>query len=584
MTYESRKNWVLPEQIDQKVISQYESAISGISDSVASLLCARGVEPKDAEAFLKPSLDQIPDFSHLYNADVAAKQIVEAVKVGKKIYIHGDFDADGVCATSILWEYMYRELPAELGVEVNVLPYIPDRATEGYGLSPSSVDAMLDGGAQLVVTVDCGVRDKELIDQYREKGLEFIVTDHHQPPADLIEELNFTVVHQLYPGHEYPELAICGSTIALLLVQALRAEVGTEYDFEKQQKGIDLAGLATVTDLMPLTGVNRVLVKFALEQVKRGSRLGLKQLCVAAKVDPAKIEAYHFGFVIGPRINASGRIGSAMEAVKLLVTENEATAKRNSLSLNSLNYQRQQMTEEIMELARGKIEAELKDDRLIFLDGAEWPEGIIGLVAGKIQEAYGKPTVVVSVRDDEIKGSARSLKGFNITNAIENFNELLEKYGGHEQAAGFSVKVGKLEQFRAALVAYANENIDPDSLSPELNVDMEIDTSDMSEQFVEELSTLEPFGYGNRKPVLMLHDVVVFEKFVMGRGGNHMRLKLKGQGIGYGTAILFDCAEDIEKIQKDDRIDIVGSLGLNEWNGNVDVQFLVKEWRRADKG
>ncbi|WKZ30940.1 MAG: single-stranded-DNA-specific exonuclease RecJ [Candidatus Dojkabacteria bacterium] len=577
MTLESKKNWQLPENISIEELEKYKS----LSPKIASLLHSRGIAAEDSERFLKPTLDQVPDFTHLYNADKAAKQIVEAVKAGRKIYIHGDFDADGICATSILWEFIYREMPKAIGKEVDVMPYIPDRATEGYGLSEPSVEAMIDGGAKLIITVDCGVRDKKLIQEIQKKhGVEFIVTDHHQPPDDLAKKLDYTVVHQMYPDHHYPELQICGSVVALLLIQAIRAELALPYEFNEDTPGLDLAGMATVTDMMPLTGVNRVLVKAALDQIKKGKRVGLVQLCEIAKVDPKAIEAYHFGFVLGPRINASGRIGSAIEAVKLLVTENPVIARKNSASLNSLNYQRQQLTEEIMQAARLRIDTELKDDKLIFLDGENWPEGIIGLVAGKIQEAYGRPTVVVTVKDEEIKGSARSLKGFNITNAIEEFNELLERYGGHEQAAGFSVKVGKLEEFRQALVNYANEKIDPTALTSELKIDMIIDTEDMNVDTVNELAQLEPFGYGNRKPVVMLQGVVVFEKFVMGRGGNHLRLKLKGDGIGFGTAVMFDCAEDIEKIEVDDLLDIAGTLGINEWNGNVDVQFLVKEWRK----
>lgn len=579
MTYESRKNWTLPEKVSAAKLAKYK----GLSPKVAQLLHSRGITPKQSEAFLNPSLSQIPDYTHLHNAKEAALQIIEAGKASKQIFIHGDFDADGVCATSILWEFLYREMPKVVGADVKVLPYIPDRISEGYGLSTASVDTMIERGAELIITVDCGVRDKELINSYRKShGVEFIVTDHHQPPDDLEKKLNYTVVHQMYPGDEYPELSICGSTIALLLVQALRAELGMEHEFNENTRGIDLAGLATVTDMMPLTGVNRVLVKFALDQMRKGTRVGLVQLCSIAKVELKALEAYHFGFVLGPRINASGRIGSAIEAVKLLVTENTETARNNSRALNSLNFERQQLTEDIMHAARGRIEAELKEDKLIFLDGENWPEGIVGLVAGKIQEAYGRPTVVVTVKEGEIRGSARSLKGFNITDAIEKFNEYLEKYGGHEQAAGFSVKLGKLDDFRDALVKYANENIDSDSLIPELGVDLIVDTEDMTVDLVNELAKLEPFGYGNRKPVMMLGNVVVFDKFIMGSGGNHMKLKVKGDGIGFGTAIMFDCAEDIEKLQTDDVIDIVGNLGINEWNGNVDVQFLVKEWRRID--
>jgi single-stranded-DNA-specific exonuclease len=579
MTYQSNSNWEFLEEVDNKIKESYLPQYQFL----ASLLYSRGIKPEDMEEFESPKLEQIPGFTNLYDSQKAAREIIEALKDGKKIFIHGDFDSDGVCATSILWDFLYRDAAQMLKIDAPAVnPYIPSRVDEGYGLSESSIDNMIEDGAQLIITVDCGIRDKELIRKYqKEKDVRFIITDHHQPPTDIEEDLDYTIVHQMFPGHEYPELHICGATVAFLLTRAIESEITGKATLDENTKGLDLVALATVTDMMPLKGVNRIFVKYGLDQMRTNPRLGLLKLCTAAQVTNTSIESYQLGYVIGPRVNASGRIGDPMDAVRMFLTSDSKKAQELAYKLNNLNFERQKITEQVMESAKSQID-DKKANMLNFVSGENWPEGIIGLVAGKIQESSGRPTLVVTTNNGETRGSARSLAGFNITDAIGEFSDLLEKYGGHEQAAGFTIKEGKVDEFKKSIEDYANSKLTEDDLKKTVKIDMNINPGDISVKMIETLDVLKPFGYGNSKPVIYMDSCVITDKFIMGATKNHMKLTVKGEGLGNASVLMFNCLEDIDILNNDDVIDIIGSVNLNEWNGNIDAQFIVKEWRKSE--
>lgn len=603
MTKESIKKWIMPAQLPEKQLRKYKKL--GFDRFESQLLFVRNLtaEPEITE-FFSEDLSGVPEFGKLHDAVGAAEKILKAADEGKKIFIHGDFDSDGICATSIVWDYLYRELAGVLERKVEALPYIPDRASEGYGLSPKSLSTILEQGADLIITVDCGIRDRKLIEKTMKEnsGVDFVITDHHQPPSTFNpDELKYTIVHQCFPGNEYPEENVCGTFIAFMLVQALRAAVSSKQkknnskvNYESQLSfdtpGLDLVALATVTDIMPLNGINRLILKAGLRQINSGSRLGLKKLIQTAKVNLGEVDSYHLGYVIGPRINAAGRIGSAIDAVKLLVTQDEKTASLYSNKLNKLNFERQNLTQEILDTARSEIESEIQDTgspmKALFVYGENWPEGIVGLVAGKLQEEFYRPTLVATVKGNEVRGSARSLKGFNITSAIEKFDKYLVKYGGHEQAAGFSVKAGKIEIFKAEILEYIEAHLDESVLQPELKIDAVMDTEELSLNLAHKIKKFAPFGYGNRKPMIMIPEVVIVAKQALGRkvdaNGNplHMKIKFKSGSFGISEAVMFGCADDFDKIAIDDVIDLAGYIGINEWNGYTNVQFQVKEWRK----
>jgi single-stranded-DNA-specific exonuclease len=262
---------------------------------------------EDVEAFLNPDISQIPSFKKLHDSSSAAKKILQAMKKKKRIVIYGDYDVDGISGTALLWSFLYFELSEFLKLDksdLNILPYIPDRVDEGYGLSIKSLEKLVAQGVDLIVTVDCGVRDKELIKKY--KDIDFIVTDHHLPPEDILDDLDYTLVHQLFPKQEYPFTSVCGAFVVFLLILAIKDSVGMDSSFEKNKQYLDLVALPTVTDIMPLKDINRIVVKYGLEVLKSDSRIGLKSLAEKAQIELKDISTYHLGYILGPRLNASG--------------------------------------------------------------------------------------------------------------------------------------------------------------------------------------------------------------------------------------------------------------------------------------
>lgn len=564
MTLKSKSNWILPEKIE-------------IEDLISFLLKSRNIE--NEKEFLSPSLESIPSFEYLHDCKLAAKEIVEAVKDGKKILIHGDFDADGISSVSILWEFLFKEVSNHLGKEIDTVPYIPSRVDQGYGLTNSSLKDMVEMKADMVITVDCGIRDKELIKEFREKyGIHFVITDHHQPPEDILDGLDYTVVHPMYPNFEYPETSVCGAFVTFLLIQAIRSELGMDSGITKESKGLDLVALATVTDIMPLVGFNRSIVYWGLEQMKSGVRIGLNELMSVAGIERNELDSYHLGYILGPRINAAGRIGSPLDAVKMLVSEKKEVCLNIANILNETNYQRQYMTQSSIEEAE-QIIGNTTEEKLLFVVGNDWHEGIVGLVAGKLNEKYHRPILVGTRSKEGIRGSARSIEGFNITKALTECSIYLDRYGGHEQAAGFTVKQSMEKEFAKCIKEIAEKQITKEMLIKELKIDLLLGSDDITKELVQKLDMLKPYGNGNKKPLISMTDLVVFKKQPMGKLGNHMKLVCKGEGIDLIKLVMFNCDEDIEEIQVDSAIDVVGSVGINSWNGNEEVQFLVKEWR-----
>ena len=567
MSLKSKGEWNFPEE--------------KINDDIIKFLLEKR-EIEDIDGYLQPSLKDIPDSGKLYDSKRAAKEILESVENSEKIVIHGDFDSDGICASALLWEFLYRDLAKHLDKKVDVLPYIPSRIDQGYGLTEDSLNDVLELGGQLLISVDCGVRDEKLIKKYMKgskdrKPLKVVITDHHQPPEDLSEKLPYPLVHQMYPKHEYPYTQICGAAVVFLLIQEIKKQVGMDFELTEDTKGLDLVALATVTDLMPLVGINRVFVSFGLKQIAKGTRKGLRYLCLRAGINFKDINSYHLGYLIGPRINAAGRIGSPIDGVKLLVSNDDKLCQDIAEQLDSLNFDRQKITIETKEEAI-EIIGDVKD-KAIFVVGQDWHEGVIGLVAGKLLEEFHRPVIVATHNGDVVKGSARSIKGFNITETLGKFDKYLERYGGHELAAGFSAKVNTIDEFVEEFIKYANEKITDDMLVSKLNIDLVLDTDSVDKVLIEDLGKLEPFGYGNPKPVLCLRNVVVFRKTVMGQEENHMKLLVKGSGYDMLTLVLFGAGEDKEEIEKDSVVDVVGYPDLNIWNGYENIQFIVKEWR-----
>lgn len=562
--------WNKPNKITQEVNVE----LSEYNPLIRQILFERGIRTqKEADDFLNVDWSQIYDPFDMHDMITAVERIEEAIEKEERIFIHGDFDVDGICATAILWEYLYNEM------EANVLPYIPSRVDEGYGMSEKSLNAILKKKGELVITVDCGVRDVDLVKEYtnrpaHEGKLDFVITDHHEfgdkiPPG-------VSVVHPLHPKGNYPFKYISGAAVAWKLIAALESRrKGGKLKWE-DIPGLDLVAFSTVCDIMPLTDENRVFVKKGLDAMRNSERVGLRSMAKEAGVDLTKLEAYHLGFVLGPRINAAGRIGDAMDALRLLTTHRRNSADQLADKLGKLNRERQDLTDDLVNEVREQIESEGTGKHLYFAHGNDWPEGIVGLVAGKIQEEFNKPVIVVTTDGKSARGSARSISAFNIIQAIESCGDLLVKFGGHKQAAGFTVEHENIESFKKKLQEIAKDQLKKEHFVSEITADALVDAGELDWEVYDLISDLRPFGYGNRTPVFWIEDATIVE--VIGLSDNkHVKLIVKGNSSGFLTCIFFGGGDWIMKLAKGDKIDLIGKLDQNEWNGQTNLQFKVKD-------
>ncbi len=561
--------WLLPEQNKPLLEWIYES---------------RNIT--DIDKFSNPKFEDLNDPFLMHGMKDAVKAIKEFIDSKKKIFIHGDFDVDGITATSLLWQFLYREAKA------NVIPYIPNRFNEGYGLSEESINAIIEQGGDLIITVDCGVKDIELIKKYSDK-IKFIITDHHtilsydkdnsslegakQVGEYIVSSSALAVIHpklENYPFHE-----LCGCSVAWKLCSALNEHLGLNLDMSRY---LDLAALGTVCDVMPLIDENRIIVKLGLEQMKKTENLGLRTMFDALKVDKQQLDTYHLGFVIGPRLNASGRLESAMDAVRLLTTNNVAFAKQLVEKLNNLNQNRQALTLEYLEHAESQVKTQV-DNKFYFIYGEDWPEGIIGLIAGKLTEKYHRPVIVGSLnKENRIKASARSIEAFPIAKNLSTISSDLLAHGGHALAAGLSLDKANLDKVISQLSTLANEQITDADLEKVLRVDGILNCEDVNVGLYKSILNLSPFGMANHKPVLAMMDLDLKRYNTIGKENNHVKFYISN-GNSDIECVAFNSNDKFLEILRSystsQKLDVAGTLDLNSWNGEDKVTLNVKDIR-----
>lgn len=566
--------WQSAPKIPEKLRSQLKS----YDDLTVQLLFNRGIETEaDALKFFNPKLSDLPDRKKLRDIEKAAERILKAVKSQEKIVIYGDYDVDGVCSSSMLFDFLYRYLGAQ------VVPYIPSRFEEGYGLNKKTLEQIKHDGAKLVITVDCGVRDGQLLKLFSKSGMDFVVTDHHEPPEkhEDIKALlgnTFAVVHPSL-SENYAFKSICATTVVWYLVCELIEKANQEAILKTEvdaQTYLDLVALGTVCDIMPLTNQNRVLLKYGLEKMQHTINPGLKELLVNAGVYSQKIEPYHLGYMIGPRLNAAGRLESALDAVRLLTSKNTDTITKLAKKLSDLNSERQILTKEFLQKAEVQIENWGHDKNLIFITGEQWPEGIVGLVAGKLCEKYHKPVLVASADFAGLAvGSARSIKSFHITEAISASADILERFGGHAQAAGFTIRTENIEKFSQNLLRHA-EKLQAKDLEKKLFVEADLLETMLNHKTILTINQFAPFGFANKQPVFALRKVKIIDKKLVGSSGDHLKLFVK---LGEQTldVIGFNKAEFFSKINKGDIVDIAGYLEENRFMNQTRLQLNLSD-------
>jgi single-stranded-DNA-specific exonuclease len=544
--------------------SEYLNA-SDIPPLLAQLLYNRGVKPKEIVPFL--SADRrlegnpflLPDISQ------AVSRVYKAVLARQKIAVYGDFDVDGVTAIVILVEGLSR-----LGTEV--IPYIPDRINEGHGLKISALEKLHAQGANLVITADCGITDLKEVKQAQEMGMDVIITDHHIPLKSLPRAV--AVVDPKRKDSMYPFLDLSGAGVAFKLLQAL-------FHKDSREKWLtsllDLVVLATVTDLVSLVGENRYLVKEGLKELNNSSRVGIQEMVKLTGLKPGELDAEDISWVLGPRLNAAGRMNNASTSYQLLTTQSSEEARLLALELEGKNAERQKLTNEVLSRARDKLATKLHLPVLIEGDES-YSIGVIGLVASKLVDEFYKPAIIINLSPESCQGSCRSIAEFDIVSALTECHDLLIAFGGHPLAAGFTVARRNLAQLEQRLVNLATNQLGHLELRPELVIDAELSLTVLAGDTFNLIQQLSPFGWGNPQPTFLTRQVEVVECRNFGNHGEWLRLKLK-QGNVTWQAVDFESRKKRDEIPS--YIDVVYNLEKSHWNGEEVLSLNLRDFAPA---
>jgi len=538
---------------------------SDLSPLIAQLLYNRGVKPEGIDPFL--SADRRLEGNPFLLPDIlrAASRVYKAVLAQEKIAVYGDFDVDGVTATVILVEGL-----SKLGAEV--ITYIPDRVNEGHGLKISALEKLQAQGASLVITVDCGVTDLAEVKQAQKMGVDMIITDHHIPLGSLPRAIAVVDPKRKDSVYPYPNLA--GAGVAFKFLQAL-------FHKDSREKWLtsllDLVVLATVTDLVTLVGENRYLVREGLRELSNSSRVGIQEMVKLAGLKPDELDAEDISWVLGPRLNAAGRMNNASTSYQLLTTQSPEEARLLALELEEKNAERQKLTSEVLSRAREKLAAKLHLPVLIDNDES-YSIGVIGLVAGKLADEFYKPAIIVSLGPELCQGSCRSIPEFDVAAALEECHNLLTTFGGHPLAAGFTVTRQNLAQLEERITRLATDQLGHLDLRPEIVIDAELPLSTFSGETFNLMQKLGPFGQGNPQPTFLTRQVEVVECRNFGNQGEWLRLKLKQGNITW-QAVDFESRRTREEIPS--YIDIVYNLEKSRWNGEEVLGLNLRDFAPA---
>lgn len=585
-----RKIWNVLPQAPKEFLSLFPE----FPEVVGQLLYNRNFKTqKEVDEFFNPDYEADIHDPYLYkDMDKGVLCIKEAVDKGDKIVVYGDYDADGVSASVIL-----HTLLKEVGADFEV--YIPDRYKDGYGLTKKSVQEFSEKGVRLIITVDCGITSLEEVDLANELGMKVVIVDHHIPKDQLPHAV--AVIDAKRKDETYPFQWLCGGAMAFKVVQAILNidKIGIEWDKAKQIKPgfekwlLDMVALCTITDMVPLVGENRTLAKYGFLVMAQTKRKGLSQLMKTAGLEPkvtrlastgelfSNIGSYEVGFVIGPRVNAAGRLAHANIAFDLLVTDDDEQAKTLATHLEETNLKRQMIIDEAIKEVEAMILEKYKDNlpKIIFEGSEKWPSGIVGVVAGRLVEKYSRPIFIYSIEDDKNKGSCRSIKSFNLVEAMKVCSDLLTDHGGHALAAGFTVSNENLEKFKNCLLGEAEKLTDED-LKSVLNIDAKITFDEVDWEMYDYLKDFEPYGQENIRPKFLLENLKIKKVKWVGNGEKHVQIQFqedKALTMKALKGIAFNFEDFKDKIKEGDKADVVFEIDINEWNGNRELQLMVRD-------
>ena len=616
------KKWIVTEP-PPKEFSEAHPELPAI---VARLLWNRNLKTQEQiDEFLNPDYEGDIHDPFLFNdMDKAVALIWECLEHDKKIVVHGDYDADGVCASAIILTTLKKLGAKKTGV------FLPHRETDGYGLNNRTIQLLKDGGAELIITCDCGIGNTEEITLAKKLGMSVIVTDHHAmpavfPPADAI-------IHPLVPGEKYPDKTLAGGGVAFKLAQALlqhhrqlnchpersegslnpikrdssatpqndkdatQCKLPSGESYASAEKWLlDLVSISTVGDMVPLVGESRTLVRYGLTVLNKTKNVGLKKLlAVAGLIDEngkskRTFDTQTISFQIAPRINAAGRMDHANVAFALLMAETEDEADSLALQLNKNNTDRQKLTDQIAAAARKQIkDTKQENNSIIFVFGENWATGIVGLIAGRVKEEFGKPVIAMGLNNGLITGSGRSVPGFNMIETLKTIPEFFYKFGGHPQACGFSLKNREaLEEFKTTLLTKADIGTKDLDLTPQIKIDAEVDLDEVNWKLYDILQKFEPFGVANEEPLYAATGLTVMGVDPVGSDGKHLRLMVKHNShivrktIAFGFGNVERHPDNWSALRPGDKIDLAFTVGVNEWNGNRELQLEVKDIKNS---
>ena len=575
------KRWHIAAYDNQRTSDLQRAA--QIPTVVAQLLLARGIDnPVTAREFLEAKFSGLRDPSELPHATTAAELILKAIRDQQKITIYGDYDADGMTSTAILWKCLRM-----LGADVNF--YVPHRIDEGYGLNSSALRKLAQQGTQLIVTVDCGIASVAEADVAAELGLTLIITDHHQMASSLPQAA--ALVHPNLPDTTYPFPGLCGAGVALKLAWALCQQADQQQRVSPKYKSflmqaVGLAAIGTVADVVPLVDENRILVRHGLNCLSTHPTVGVAALIQQAGLGKKKqLAGDDIGFSLAPRLNAAGRMGQALLGIELLTTENRDRAQQLAIYIDDLNEQRKSLERSIQLAATKQVKQQpgFADASALVLAHHQWHPGVIGIVAGRLAEKYHRPVVLVATDPLGVRpgiGSARSIPGFNLHSAFASCDQYLVSHGGHQAAAGLKIEESRLDAFREAFCALATEQISAEQREAQLHIDAETTLQSLTHQTVRQIESLAPFGNGNTRPVLCVSNVrLAGPPRRMGNGGRHLSMTFEEHGVKM-RAVAFGGGDWEEELsQSGEQLSIAFQPVINNWRGRSSVEIHLADWR-----
>jgi single-stranded-DNA-specific exonuclease len=546
------------------------AAALNIPEQISKLLVLRGIESfEEAKRFFRPESEKLHDPFLMKDMEPAACRLSSAIRNSERIVIYGDYDVDGTTATSILYTFLKR-----FGLDVHY--YIPHRFKEGYGINPDGIRFASEINADLIVSVDCGITAVKEAKYASEQGIDLIICDHHTVGDELPDAV--AVLDPKRPDCSYPFDGLSGAGVGFKLVQGTVQKLGLSSELPHQF--LDLVAISIASDIVPIVDENRILMRMGLNLINSEPRVGVRALLDKIRIPPGTVSTSSIVFSIGPRINAAGRMGDATAAVELMIAEDPDKAKHYAAELEEINIRRRTTDAATMEQAMEMLESDFNLDELssMVLHHPDWHLGVIGIVASRLVDSYYRPTIMLSTVEGKIKGSARSIKGFNIYDALKECEDLLEQFGGHEFAAGLTMDAENLDEFRMRMNRIADNRLSENDFLPELQIDMDLNLEEVDMKFWKLLSQFEPFGPGNMRPIFVSRGVCI-EGVPTIVGNGHLKMKVSQGDSGVMDAIGFNMHEYLPKLRhcEHNRVDVAYVLEENHWNGKRTIQMRIKD-------